>query len=188
MEFFKQVLLKNGKQLIVRNADEKDVCEFTVFTNKLFKETNNFARGKEDEEVTEEMQSNYIMQHKLSKNSILLVAELNGKIVGHAHLAQKSSKIRMRHRSEFGIGILKEFWGMGIGKILMQEIISFANVCNYEQIELVVIDSNERAKNLYSNFGFEQFGIYKNTFKYKDNTYDDGVFMIKFLKDGNDKF
>ena len=53
---------------------------------------------------------------------------------------------------------------------------------NFEQIELVVINSNERAKSLYKKFGFVEFGIFKNSFKYANGTYDDGIYMIKTLK------
>ena len=183
MEFYKQIKLKNGDILTLRNAIEEDCAEFTEFTNKLFKETNFFTRGVGDPDVTEEMQFNYITKHKEANNALLLVAILNNKIVGHAHIDMKSSKIKLRHRSEFGIGILMDYWGKGIGKILTNEIIEFAKQCKYEQIELVVVNSNERAIKLYEIFGFKKFGTFVNSFKYPDGTYDDGIYMIKFLKD-----
>ena len=37
MEFYKQIKLKNGDFLTLRNATEEDCAEFTQFTNKLFK-------------------------------------------------------------------------------------------------------------------------------------------------------
>ena len=70
-----------------------------------------------------------------------------------------------------------------ITKILTNEIIEFAKQCKYEQIELVVVNSNERAIKLYEFFGFKKFGTFVNSFKYPDGTYDDGIYMIKFLKD-----
>ena len=182
MEFFKEIILRTGERVFVRNADVKDAKDFTDFINKLFKETRNFARGEGDEDVTEEMQLNYITKHKQSNNSLLLLVELDNEIIGHAHIEQKSNKIKMKHRSEFGIGILKEHWGKGIGKILMEVLINFAKTFNFEQIELVVIKSNERAITLYKNFGFEEYGTFKNSFKYPDGTYDDGIYMINFLK------
>lgn len=183
MGFYKEYILNSGEKLVVRNANISDAYNFTNFTNKLFKETSNFVRGKEDDDVTVEMQTNYIDKHLQSKNGLLLLAEINNQIVGHAHLEEKSSKFKLKHRSEFGIGILKDYWGIGIAQILMQEIIDFAYTTNFEQIELVVINSNERAKSLYRKFGFVEFGIFKNSFKYANGTYDDGIYMIKTLKD-----
>ena len=96
MEFYKEVILKSGDKIVLRNADMQDVRDFTIFTNKLFKETENFTRGKLDEDVTEEMQANYISKHLQSPNGLLLLVELDKKIIGHAQVEQKSNKVKLK--------------------------------------------------------------------------------------------
>ena len=45
----------------------------------------------------------------------------------------------------------KEYWGLGIGSLLLSAIISGAREMNYEQIELEVVCENEKAIALYKN-------------------------------------
>ena len=52
----------------------------------------------------------------------------------------------------------------------------------YEQIELGVIDGNERAKALYEKAGFVETGRYKNAMKYDDGTYRDEIIMWRSTK------
>lgn len=56
-----------------------------------------------------------------------------------------------------------------------------AGKMGYEQIELGVIDGNERAKALYEKSGFVETGRYKNAMKYDDGTYRDEIMMWKKL-------
>ena len=48
-------------------------------------------------------------------------------------------------------------------------------------MELVVIKSNKNAIKLYNKFGFKKQGVFKNSFKYVNDNYVDGICMIKML-------
>lgn len=62
------------------------------------------------------------------------------------------------HRARFGISILKEHWGMGIGRVLMGSCIDCARRAGYAQLELEVVADNQRAVSLYRRAGFEEYG------------------------------
>lgn len=79
------------------------------------------------------------------------------------------------------MGILKAYWGLGIGGKIMQTLIECAKLGEFEQIELNVAEKNERAIKMYESFGFIQTGKRLHTMKYEDGTYADFVDMIKFL-------
>ncbi len=51
----------------------------------------------------------------------------------------------------------------------------------YEQIELEVVEGNNRAKNLYERFDFKETGKNLRALKYDDGSYRDEYIMIKFL-------
>ena len=55
----------------------------------------------------------------------------------------------MKHRCEIGIGLLKEFWGLGIGSVLFEEMFSAAKAHGCRQIELKVIEGNQRVGEAY---------------------------------------
>ena len=68
------------------------------------------------------------------------------------------SRRKVGHRARFGISILKEHWGMGIGRVLMEASIDCARRAGYTQLELEVVADNERALSLYRRAGFEEYG------------------------------
>lgn len=47
----------------------------------------------------------------------------------------------------------------------------------YEQIELGVFADNDKARNLYRKYEFEEWGCVKNAFRLKDGTYRDEITM-----------
>ena len=162
MELNKKLKLKTNETLTLRTAELSD------------------TRGKEDAPLVLESEIDYLKNQNLSRN-VMLLAIINKKIVGHAVITEKSQKVRLKHRCEFSIGVLKEHWSKGIAGKMMVEIIDLAKKMDYEQIDLVVLKSNTRALQLYNSFGFEQTGEIKHSFKMEDGNYEDGVFMTKFL-------
>lgn len=83
----------------------------------------------------------------------------------------------MRHRAEFGISILQEYWGCGVGKALTEACIACARAAGYTQLELEVVIDNVAAQRLYSNAGFVQFGINPRGFRRKNGEWQQLVLM-----------
>ncbi len=82
---------------------------------------------------------------------------MDGVVVGNAGITSLGTRYKVRHRAEFGISILREFWGLGIGKALMSACISCAKEAGYEQLELEVVAENSSAIALYKKAGFVEF-------------------------------
>ena len=81
-----------------------------------------------------------------------------------------------------GIAITKEYQSMGIGSLLFDEMIKIAKQTpGVEQIELDVIDNNEKGLRLYKSKGFVQTGTIPHQLKLKDGTYLNGLTMVLFL-------
>ncbi|MDE7286034.1 MAG: hypothetical protein K2N55_04205 [Lachnospiraceae bacterium] len=53
----------------------------------------------------------------------------------------------------------------------------------YEQMELGVVEGNDRAKALYERFGFEATGKTPRALKYDDGSYKDEYTLIKIFHD-----
>ena len=114
-------------------------------------------------------------------NKLYLVVEVNKTIVGHLDLSSDHKK-RMQHNGEFGIGILKAFWGEGLGSILMTEMLEFAiNNKVLRKINLMVSVKNENAIRLYKKFGFEEEGRIREDI-YVNGAYNDGFWMGRLLQ------
>ena len=55
----------------------------------------------------------------------MLLAIYEGTIIGTASV-KADSQFRLSHVGEVGISILQEYWGMGLGTLMLEEIISWA--------------------------------------------------------------
>ena len=79
-------------------------------------------------------------------------------IAGTAGIEAIGTKYKVRHRAEFGISVVKKYWGLGIGKALLASCIECAKTAGYSQLELHVVAENERAVSMYERAGFVECG------------------------------
>ncbi len=91
----------------------------------------------------------------------------------------REDRIKTNHRGEINqMYVRNEFAGQGIGTQLLKFTLDKAFTDEkLELIELGVVNNNEKAIKIYSNFGFVQFGHLENYFKY-DNKYWAFTFMV----------
>jgi len=82
----------------------------------------------------------------------------------------------------FGISLLPDMQGKGLGKEATKHIIEYAiKKLNLHKIQLEVIADNKRAIELYKNLGFIEEGILKQQF-YFDGIYFD-VIVMGYIRD-----
>lgn len=112
-------------------------------------------------------------------DSLMLVAECNGKIVGMVDI-RRGRYLKTHHVAEIGICILKGYRRKGIGKKLMERAIEWAKKMGVMKAEVEVFATNKAAIALYKRLGFEEEGRRKKHYKIMGE-YVDGIFMGKFL-------
>lgn len=149
--------------IVIEKASGTDAEAILKYLKQIGSETENLTFGAEGLPVTVEEEVSYIKQSENSCDEVLFVAKDNGKIIGDASLSRLSR--RMRHRGDFGISVLREYWNSGIGSRLLCEIINFAKENSIEVIELQVRRDNAAAIHLYEKFGFQRFGTHPSFFK-----------------------
>jgi putative acetyltransferase len=92
---------------------------------------------------------------------LLMVAELDGRVVGSAGL-HPQAQLRRRHAAALGISVEPAAQGQGVGRALMQALCDYAD--NWAQIlrlELTVFTDNARALALYRRFDFRLEGTHR---------------------------
>ena len=178
MKYEQTILLKNGKEAVIRNGDEPDgAAVFDVF-NRTHGETDYLLTYPDENSFDPEQEAQFLKEKAISPNEIELVAIVDGKIAGTAGIESVGEKYKVKHRAEFGIGILKEYWGLGLGKALTKACIQCAIDAGYEQLELNVIAENERALSLYRSLGFVEYGRNPRGFNSKISGYQELVYML----------
>ncbi|MBN2089916.1 GNAT family N-acetyltransferase [candidate division KSB1 bacterium] len=120
---------------------------------------------------------------KLIQDNDIQFMALNaeGKVVGWCDIIQIHFP-GFEHGGRLGMGIIKEYRGQGIGKMLMEKAITEARHRGLIKIELEVFASNIPAVNLYKKYGFKFEGL-KRKSRYLDGNFDDVHLMALFLKD-----
>ena len=178
MKYEQTILLKNGKEAVIRNGDEPDgAAVFDVF-NRTHGETDYLLTYPDENSFDSEQEAQFLKEKAISPNEIELVAIVDGKIAGTAGIESVGEKYKVKHRAEFGIGVLKEYWGLGLGKALTKACIQCAKDAGYEQLELNVVAENERALSLYRSLGFIEYGRNPRGFNSKISGYQELVYML----------
>ena len=103
---------------------------------------------------TQEEEAAYISRIQASFDELMLVARIDGKVVGIASLLHSAPLTQKR--GNFSVTVLKDYWNIGIGSKLTSEIINFARLHHFEAIDLDVRSDNLRAIGLYEKFKFER--------------------------------
>ncbi|MCD7034538.1 GNAT family N-acetyltransferase [Metabacillus sp. GX 13764] len=170
-----EIDLKDGKLVMIREAEKKDAEQIIEFYNKVGGETDFLSFGKDEFQKDAEEYSRSIEEAHLADNSIMLLALLDNKIISIATI-HSSQKPRNRHVGTLGIVISKEFTGLGLGRILMERLIEWTKQNGVtKRISLVTREDNIPAIALYKKLGFQEEGLIIG------DTYINGIYYNTLL-------
>lgn len=175
----KEFTLKNGQTFLLRSARKEDAPALINCLKTTSGETSFLSRESDEINITKEEEESFIQKMADEPRELMLVAFLNEELVGICSFSLISGYKRFQHRCNVGIALYQRFCGLGIGRIMMEELLKAAKDCGYEQVELEVISTNKSAIHLYESLGFEKYGILSHSMKYQDNSYADDWLMIK---------
>jgi len=167
-----EIKIKNIENIIVREAIIEDAEELNKLLERVASETDHFGYEPDEFNISIETQEHTIKMFSMIDNAVLLVALLNGKIVGSLSFRAGGTN-KLRHSGEFGVQVLKEYWGLGIGKKLIKYLIHWAKESKViKKINLRVRTDNANARHLYKKLGFKQEGILRKEFMSNGKFYD----------------
>ena len=158
MEYYQIIILKDGRECVLRNGTEAD--GEAVLTNFVLThgQTDYLLSYPDESSMTAEQEAAFLRAKTESENEIEIMAEVEGKTVGLAGISSLGNREKVRHRADFGISVDKEYWGLGIGRALTDACIECARKAGYVQLELTAVAENEHALALYRSEGFIEYG------------------------------
>ncbi len=178
----KRTSLRDGRECVLRSPETADAEAMLDYLYKTSQETDYLVRYPEEAVMSIEQEEDFLNRvNAEDMPDMMITAWVDGRMAGAASVNQISGRIKMRHRASLGIAILKEYWGIGLGNILMLTALREAKNMGYYQLELGVFADNGRAIALYGKMGFETWGTTKNAFRLKDGTMVDEIIMGKIL-------
>lgn len=167
----KRITLKNGEHLLIRKVEKEDIDEVMQYMSLIGGESDNLTFGDGEWTGTYEQELNYI-ENVNTSNSIMLVAIIDGKIVGSTSLSA-GTRSRVKHTGEMGITVRKAYWNCGIGSLLLGELLNFAKKTKIiRKVNLIVKKDNLNAIRLYEKYGFKKEGLVTREFLVNGKFYD----------------
>ncbi|MBR6313813.1 MAG: GNAT family N-acetyltransferase [Clostridia bacterium] len=177
MKYYQKIILKNGKEALIRSGEAADGLAVYENFNQTHAETDYLLSYPDENNFDPAQEAQFLEEKIKSPNEIQLLALLDGAVAGTAGIEAVGRKDKVKHRAEFGISVSKAYWGLGIGRALTNACIRCAKEAGYSQLELTAVADNERALALYRSLGFEEFGRNPKGFRSRVSGYQELVYM-----------
>ncbi|WP_326909743.1 GNAT family N-acetyltransferase [Sedimentibacter sp. MB31-C6] len=169
----REVKLKNGYNLILKKAEVEDAPKMIEYLNIIGGQSDNLLFGKNEFHLNIEQEKEYLKNLSNTPNTLMLLGLIDNRLVSTAQISASSRK-RISHNSEIAISVLKDYWHIGIGTAVMEELINFAkSTATIRNVTLGVRKGNDNAIKLYEKLGFIKVGEHKDFFNIDGKFYDE---------------
>lgn len=176
----KPIVLKDGRTAVLKSPCVGDGEKMLNYIKKACGETEFLLRYPEEWNIPVEQEEAWINRLRCSPDTLGITCYVDGEVAGNCEITFRSG-MKTSHLATIAIAILKEYWNLGIGSAMFEELVAAAQNRGTEIMELEFIEGNERAKHLYEKFGFRVVSQKPNVIKCKDGTYLSQFYMQKLL-------
>lgn len=121
----------------------------------------------------------YLRAVRSSTQAAVLVAELDGRVVGRLSIVRDASPA-CDHVADVGLMVAREYRRRGVGRALMLAAESWARSVGIRKLELHVFPHNEAAIRLYERLGYLREGYRVRHFRRPDRI-TDAILMAKLI-------
>jgi len=164
---------------VLERARADDAVALHALFVSVLGEGRYFVTEPEEYTSTVDDQAARIATLSSSDRGALLVARLNRRVVGLV-LVETGQLRRQRHVARLEILLEKESRGFGIGRLLMEAVITWATESpRITKLALTVFADNTRARALYEAMGFAVEGHRRGEYRERDGTLRDDLLMAR---------
>ena len=175
--------LKDGRTATLLSPRDQDINGVIEYLKISAAETEFILRYPEECDIyTYEAEKAIFDRMNASDDEAMFICLVDGKVAGNCGI-HFSNKLKTRHRAGVAIALCKEFWNLGIGTRMFEEMEKLALTKPYVQIlELDFVEGNTRARALYEKMGYKITGRRPEAICLKDGKLLDEYMMQKKLK------
>jgi RimJ/RimL family protein N-acetyltransferase len=161
-----QDMMNDMKSFTIRPLQASDTRALLAYVNELIAEDTYLMLSGKKMTLTEEKR--YVqdsLARMKKKEKIHLVATVGDRIVGSAEI--RRGEKRKHHMGEIGLAILPSHRGQGLGKHLMELLISEGKRIGLRMVMLRCFENNTVALALYKKHGFVECGMLPEAFNFR---------------------
>jgi RimJ/RimL family protein N-acetyltransferase len=168
------------KMITIRSANINDSESLSKFIKQLDVESQYLLYDPYERKNDPQVVKAYLSTMIYSPKSVVYLAENEYKyIVGYV-CGEVSHLSRITHVMKANIGVLKQYHGLGIGRMLSEQLLHHAKKVGIRRIEVTVVRLNIISFNLCKKFGFEVEGVKKNSIRI-DTVLHDELFLARLI-------
>lgn len=176
----KEITLKDGRTALLCSPTPDMAALMLKYLKETCSETHFLMRTPEECDIPLEEEHAFLGGMLESQNAVMILCIVDGRIAGNCQIS-RNARVKNAHRGSVGIALYREFWGLGIGTAMFREMIALAECWGLMQLELEVIEGNDRAMGLYEKMGFQTVAATPNAVRLPDGTMLKEFLMIKTL-------
>lgn len=183
-----QMSLLSGRAISVRSLDVRDESTFLEFLGRLPQESTHTNQYVGKKLLSPEEAKARIEKNQADPVTLDIGAFDGPRLIGFLNFRKDNPDHPwQQHLGRFGMMILKDYWGLGIGKKLLKTFEPHAVTCGIKKIEAEVRVANERGVSLYKNSGYQIEGRRTRAVKI-DGEWGDEYYIAKILDQKSQKW
>lgn len=176
-------LLKNGKSVVIRSIASADAENFLAFRQQVPLDSTHTMQYVGMQFPSVEDTATRLQEQEEDLETLNIGVFDSSKIVGYLNFRmQNSSHPWVSHIGQFGMMVLKDYWGQGIGKKLLELQEIHAKSRGVQRIEAQVRTQNDRGVRLYEGSGYKIEGTRKKAAQIAGE-FQDEYFIAKILNE-----
>lgn len=176
----KRITLKDGRSAVFRSPRLEDAQALLDYMKVTSGETPYLLRTPEECTMTLQQEQDFIANALTQDYDVMILCFVDGALAGNCRIVRRNKKKNM-HRADVMIALYQKYWNLGIGTAMFREMTALAKEWGLMQLELEVIEGNERAMALYEKMGFETVAATPNAIRLEDGTMLREFIMVKEL-------
>ena len=146
--------LKDGRNLVIREARGEDARAVLEYVEAVSGETDFLTFGRGEFELSEAEEEDYLRGCREADNRLYILGLIDDRIVSTLTFTG-GRRSRVRHSGEFGMSVRRQYWGLGIGSLMIDRLVDWARASGIvKKVNLRVRTDNLRAIALYEGKGF----------------------------------
>ena len=177
----KKITLKDGRTAILKSPCVEDAEKMLNYIKKSCGETDFLARYPEEWNISVEQEEAWVNRLRSAPDTLGITCYIDGEVAGNCEISFRGG-IKTSHRATIAIAILKDYWNLGIGSAMFEELVAAAQKRGTEIMELEFIEGNDRARHLYEKMGFRIAGVRPNAICLKDGRLLHEYLMIRTME------
>ena len=168
--------LFDGRAGLLRPLEVGDAEEIVAMLPRTHAESDFLGFMAGEFKLTVEEEREWIRKRVEGGQVATIAAVVDGRIVGLAG-CERSPFRRHAHHAEMGVTVLKEYWGLGVGRALSRAVLDWGRSAGLRMMRLRVFDGNARAIALYRSLGFVEEARLRDDALRADGGFHDTIIM-----------